>query len=340
MGIRQTMGRWTRGLAAAVALGMAGAAGAAPTFSSMVVFGDSLSDTGNVRNVLGSSNIISVPAGYGANGRFSNGKVWHEYLAPAIGVPVATASRVSGASNTNFAYGGARIDDGGLPSAGLLTQYAQYNARQPGGADADALYVLWGGGNDIRDLVGNPDPLAGIAASLGNLQGMLTGLIGRGASTFLIPNLPDLGKIPENRGSAREASASAATVAWNDALHAMLLGLSGQASIYYFDVYSTFNDLLDDPASYGFTDTTGTCRRVTLLIFESACAAAATTVFWDSIHPTTAAHRVLGLAAADLLLNGNPLALAAAEVPEPATLLLVLAALAVVLALRARRRRA
>lgn len=316
--------RTARNLLAGLFLCAAALSHAAPTFSRMVVMGDSLSDTGNIRNVLGSSALISVPAGYGANGRFSNGILWHEYLAPQIGVPVATASRVAGANNTNFAYGGARIDGAGTPQAGMLTQYSQYNARFTSGADANALYVLWGGGNDMRDLVGNASPLTAIATSLNNLEFMLDGLIGSGATSFMVPNLPDLGKIPENRGSSREASASAVSRLWNAALYDMVLSKAGLASFYFLDVFDIFTDLLDHPVDYGFTNTTGTCRIVTFVIFESACAAAATTVFWDGIHPTTAAHRVLGNAAAALLRDGSPLAV----VSTPGSLALVALALA------------
>lgn len=319
-----TLGRWA--LAATLACSAA-LAQAAPTFSRLVVFGDSLSDTGNVANVLPG---LGGPVGYGNNGRFSNGILWHEVMAPQIGVPVATASRVAGANNTNFAYGGARIDDAGTPSAGLLTQYAQYNARFTGGADTQALYVLWGGGNDMRDLVNSSNPLPGIATSLGNLQGMLTGLIGSGATSFLIPNLPDLGLIPENRNSARQAGASNVSRLWNDALYDMVLGMSGMASFYFLDVFDAFNDILDNPASFGFTNTTGQCRSLFLGLFERSCSAPDTYVFWDAIHPTAAAHRVLGNAAAQLLINGSPLS----RVPAPATLALVVLGLVLLMRLR------
>ena len=71
---------------------------AAPMFSDIYVFGDSLSDTGNTRAAvpLGSVETVATIAGYGPNGRFSNGPVWHEYLADLLALPRATRSSAGG----------------------------------------------------------------------------------------------------------------------------------------------------------------------------------------------------------------------------------------------------
>lgn len=318
--------RWQRGLLiAATALCTALAAHATPTFSRLVVFGDSLSDTGNTRaNVPGGNiGLVANLAGYGSNGRFSNGVLWHETMATQLGLPAATASEVSGANNWNYAYGGARVDNEDGPSTGVLRQYADYSSRIGStGADPNALYVMWAGGNDARDLVGNSNPQAGIDISIGGLQTVLSGLISQGADTFLIPNLPNLGMIPENRGSSRAASATDVSMLWNASLFDMLMGFADQATIYFLDVYSIFDDVLNNPGDYGFTNTTGQCRSLALGgLIENSCSNAQRWTFWDAIHPTTAAHAVIGRAAADLLLNGLPLRLA---VPEPSALVLVL----------------
>lgn len=327
MPLEKTPTDWVRRCLVAGALMCATAlAQAGPLFSNLVVFGDSLSDTGNTRNVVGSnSGPIANLAGYGSNGRFSNGILWHETMANIIGEAPATASRVAGANNWNYAYGGARVDNATGASTGVLRQYADYTNRVgAAGADPDALFVLWAGGNDARDLVGNANPQPGIDSSIASLQGMMSGLIGQGATSFLVPNLPDLGKIPENRGSSREASASNVSSLWNDALLDMLMGYADQVDIYFLDVFTTFNDLLANPASFGFTNTTGQCRSLGFLaLTEISCANANQWVFWDAIHPTTAAHAVIGRAAAQLLVDGVTLQ----RVPEPSVLLLAAIAL-------------
>lgn len=321
------LGGWGRRcLAAGALLCVTALAHAGPLFSNLVVFGDSLSDTGNTRNVVGAnSGLIANLAGYGSNGRFSNGILWHETMADSLGESRATASRVAGPNNSNYAYGGARVDNATGASTGVLRQYADYSTRVgAAGADPNALFVLWAGGNDARDLVGNANPLAGINSSISALQGMVSGLIGQGATSFLMPNLPDLGKIPENRNTANQASATSVSMMWNAALLDMMFGFAGQADIYFLDVFSIFNDVLDNPSTYGFTNTTGQCRSLGFLGFtENSCANANRWVFWDAIHPTTAAHAVIGRAAADLVRSGVTLQ----QVPEPSSLLLVAAAL-------------
>ena len=67
---------------------------AALSFDTVVVFGDSLSDSGNA-------------------GRFSNGPNWAEQLAERLKVPL----RPSKAGGTNFAVGGARLDAGSGPTS-------------------------------------------------------------------------------------------------------------------------------------------------------------------------------------------------------------------------------
>ena len=105
---------------------------AASQFSHIVVFGDSLSDTGNLYALDPSS----VPASKYYQGRFSNGPVWVEYLAEAD---------LLDATLVNNAYGGASTDGSSPP--GLQVQVSTYTAT----ADVlpDALYVIWIGANDF-----------------------------------------------------------------------------------------------------------------------------------------------------------------------------------------------
>src|SRR5215212_9367238 len=79
-----------RALHAAFLAGMLASSPAMPeNFPALVVFGDSLSDTGNA-------------------GRFSNGPVWVEHVARRIGARL----RPSAEGGTNHAVGGARASGG------------------------------------------------------------------------------------------------------------------------------------------------------------------------------------------------------------------------------------
>src|SRR5438874_1472870 len=77
---------------------------AAP-FTQLVVFGDSLSDVGNIS----SATFGSTPGQYYYNGRFSNGPVYAEALASGLGLPMVRST----ASGNDFAYGGAKTSGTG-----------------------------------------------------------------------------------------------------------------------------------------------------------------------------------------------------------------------------------
>ena len=184
----------------------------------------------------------------------------------------------------------------------------------------------------MRDLVGVANPFGVLTERLFGLTGVVANLIAGGATTLLVPNLPDLGAIPEFANSADSASATAVSQAWNAGLLDLMTILAAQttADIFYLDVFGVFNDLLADPGAFGFTNTTDECRSVETLfgaaVGENECANADQFVFWDEIHPTTAAHQSLGDAAFQLLSTGNPLGVRLTqdgEVPAPAPVLLV-----------------
>src|SRR6266536_3488274 len=79
---------------------------AAGPFREVLVFGDSLSDTGNVlavtEPVLAEAIPISPPY---FQGRFSNGPVWVDILAERLDLPLRPFLQ----GGTNFAFGGAQI---------------------------------------------------------------------------------------------------------------------------------------------------------------------------------------------------------------------------------------
>src|SRR5262249_42011574 len=93
------------GLCILAGLSLARPANAEPPFSEVVVFGDSISDTGNV--FLFTDGVAAGPPYF--EGRFSNGPVWVEVLAQGLGLP-APAPSLSG--GTNSAWGRAQTGPG------------------------------------------------------------------------------------------------------------------------------------------------------------------------------------------------------------------------------------
>lgn len=299
-------------LAFCLTLGASFAAQAA--YSDVYIFGDSLTDTGNVYAYSGGTN---PPAPY-YEGRFSNGPVWVEYLAAGLGHAQASTPSLTGGNN--YSWGGAFSNQDGLagPGTGLISQIL---GQWSGNADANALYVVNAGGNDLRhvDAFNNPTatPYSDAATLLNNMLFSLNKLIDAGARHLLVSNIADLGLVPEAEG--RRAEATALTVAYNDALSAALVSLSAvrQVSIIELDIFGMLNEVVSDTqnggAKYGFLDASIPC------FYPLSPFSCDQSVFSDALHPSGRAHQILGLAALDLVR--------ANQIPEPASLALILGAL-------------
>jgi outer membrane lipase/esterase len=184
-------------------------------YDGLVVFGDSLSDSGNKYVVTGLSNTppydlldpFLVPDGPYTRGglHHSNGKTWVEQYAKSLdlGDLVRPALRYPGEA-TNYAYGGARARDASATSTNLHLpmQVTTFLADTGGVASPDALYVIFIGGNDIAPdavftFVSSPlDGLTIIGEAVGSVGVAIQTLYGHGARKFLVMNSPDLGFTP------------------------------------------------------------------------------------------------------------------------------------------------
>jgi phospholipase/lecithinase/hemolysin len=313
---------------ALTALLVSGAASA--TITQMIVFGDSLSDSGNLYNITGG---VFPPFPYAQ--RFSNGPVAVEYLASDLGVPL-TPSILGG---TNFAVAGAatgfvNTSSGPYDSyvayayppfvglnglTGMEAQVPYYLSSSPSGL-ATTLFVLWGGSNDayiITDpLSGITNPVAAMGNAVVNLSTEINALIGVGATRFLIPNLPDLSLTPEAQllSPGDRASLSLLTDYFNGTLAAALLAIetgNPAVDIVGFDTNALFKEVYNNAAAYGFTQITTDCIDVGCFLTPGL---ADQYMFWDHVHPSTRLNQILGNAFA-------------AAVPEPDSGLLFLGGL-------------
>ena len=138
------MSRFLRSAAiAALATAACAAAGAASaqSYNRLVVFGDSLSDNGNLYAVTSGTR---PPASIYWQGRFSDGPVFTELLGFTAG-RITAGAPVTG--SVNLAFGGARTDAAASPP-GMRTQLGMY---QMGGGTfgANDLVSVLGGANNI-----------------------------------------------------------------------------------------------------------------------------------------------------------------------------------------------
>ena len=239
-------------------------ASAAPL--SLVIFGDSLSDTGNA-------------------GRFSNGQVWVERLAQHLGLE----ARPARAGGTNFAVGGARASGG---PDDLATQIDAYLAR--GEADPDAIFVLYIGSNDLRAAAHSAQPAEVMAAAAASIEQAIERLALAGARRLLAPNLPDVGRTPEAQaiGGNWPAEARRLAIDFNESLSRLLDRQERRHGllIYRLDVFALLERAAADPSAFGLSDVRTPCPHAG----EPACE---THLFWDVMHPTAVGHAHLAQAA-------------------------------------------
>ena len=317
-----------------VAATLAVPAHAAPFYSNLFVFGDSLSDTGNLSLVTGGAFPDHTQGPY-FGGRYSNGPLWIETLASDLGLAGKANPYLLGGNN--YAYAGARTGTDSNPP-GVLAQVAGIWGQGGTIADPNALYVVVGGGNDMRDarslFTSNSDAdklgreLAAEAA-VGNLIQSIGFLAAHGAKHVLISDLPDLGGSPEaGLLGVRDASTDA-TNRFN-ALMPTLLGAGKNFGLdmSFLDMAGLLKNVIADATTnggglYGITDVTSPCAGFTY----STGHACSSSLFSDVLHPSAAAHALIGAAAF------------AAVVPEPETYALLAVGL-FALALQARRRKA
>jgi len=324
--MKSVFGRLASTLATA-ALAFSAVSVQAGPFTSMVVFGDSLSDTGNLFDATGGT---QPPAGQPYfNGRFSNGPVWVETLAAGLGLPNAALRLSLGGSN--YAFAGARTGLAGEPP-GLLAQIAGIWGPANAVANPNALYVVVAGGNDLRDARSAPGNNAATRqdaaqAAATNLFNSVALLAQKGAKNVLIANLPDLGATPEAALLGAQAASTDVTVRFNTLVAGMentLQGLFYGLDVNMLNLFDISNLVRTDALSnggarFGITNVTTPCAGFAF----SAGASCAVSLFSDVLHPSARAHSILG-------------GFALRAVPEPGTLVLVLGALGVIVMVRRR----
>ncbi len=282
----------------------------AGTISSVVVYGDSLSDNGNLFALAG-----QPPSPPYYMGRRSNGPVAVEQLASVLGVPLHDFAFIGATTGIgNYADAGTPTSMGAFLLPGMQAEFNDTSPLVPG-FGSGALFVVWGGPNDFL----SPSPLDATAVDVANravadIIGIVTGLQSLGAQNILVPDMPDLGLTPyiQSLGPAAVAQGSAITNYFNAKLLSDL-----PAGVIFFDTASLMRSIVANPAAFGFTNVTDPC-----LESGAVCANPDQYLFFDDFHPSAAAHAILGQHFA-------------AAVPEPATCVLVLSG--VMVALRKKR---
>lgn len=290
----------TTACAAALCLGLLGASGAAQaqSYDDIIVFGDSLSDNGNLALFA-----AQPPPPY-FGGRFSDGVVWVEQLGfgPLGGFGDITDS-------VDWAFGGAWTSVNANPPP-MTTQVASY-IGSGGTFQSDDLVTLWGGANNIfnnilaASITPNPTgTMQTVGALAANDIGSLVNQVANaGAGTILVPNLPTLSLTPSFSSSPAAPLADAGVNGFNATLRTNLFAQAAahpNTNIILMDVNTAGSFLAANAARFGFTNVTTVCfNGITV------CASPSTTFYWDSVHPTTAGHAFIAALATEYLYYGD-----------------------------------
>jgi phospholipase/lecithinase/hemolysin len=286
----------------------------------MVVFGDSLSDTGNLFAITGGA----LPPGppYTA-GRFTNGNVWVEYLADLMKLnPPAPAYDSANPGGTNYAIAGAASGSGEtitwipaltgalttLPAKGFRLQISDFldNCDVVSCCSSGMLFVIFVGANDFGLLGEGPN----YENIIQNIKDGIEDLISEaGATKILVLNLPQIAGSPATVGTYTSLFINQtlpddfmeSVEMYNESLEDALKSIDGDnedVNIIHFDIAPLVNEAASNPAKFGLDDTkdTGipTLNEAALFLQGSLeYLNAENALFFDGVHPTTTFHEVL-----------------------------------------------
>lgn len=278
-------------------------------YSEYYAFGDSLSDVGNTHywtteHWTGFA-APDTPGPAYTDGRFSNGPVWTEWLSEGLGFGQLATSTAGG---NNFAYGGAYTS--GAPALQQLyvndldSQIEEFTSDRTPAPGALASLLI--GANNF--LLGNQTDVLKPAAAVG---AALDDLAAAGVDNFLVLNLPWLGQTPAHNDSAAEAETwnqrsrdyNAALAVQYDAFEAS----HPDATLHRLNLATLLNDLIANHESFGFANAVESAApglNAGDSGYDTSQIASNPNdyIFWDTVHPTAAVHRLLGYAAVRAVL--------------------------------------
>ncbi len=272
---------------------------------SLLVFGDSLSDTGAGRSVCESLGLPSLPPlSHYYQGRYCNGPIWIDHLSADLQLEYL-----------NFSVGGAQSGEGqtlqvfGYPLGGLFHQIDRFQSVK-NQVDPNAIVILEIGSNDFLSLLLTPSLLTpeGIAErteqAVRNIATACYRLQSLGAKKMILWNIPDLGRIPKFSHPPLNAAVPLITAAVNQLNGALSNFVENfnrsnpQMQLFYYDANKALTEISVSLAANG-TDlsahTVTLCFHlppVVLPTVQVTGPAPDGLFFYDQDHPTSAVWQV------------------------------------------------
>lgn len=258
-----------------------GAALAAPVsspYSSLIVIGDSLSDTGNAYHA--SSGAVPASPPY-HQGRFSNGPIWADLIAEEF---EAESKPVF-----NAAFGGARViaNDDASPDLLLQLLWQTFNFSEFGDRP---LAAMWLGANDLFAMIEGEGPVSDVVDVVETMAWGLDTLKSLSFDDLVLLELPNLGAIPRYLGTALSERATLFSNAFNQVLRveAARAEMDG-TRVDVVPLEGLFETLLQDPGLLGMSEVAVPC----LVSGGALCSDPETYVFFDHVHPSAGVHAAI-----------------------------------------------
>ncbi|UJR08046.1 hypothetical protein I4U23_012323 [Adineta vaga] len=253
-------------------------------FDRAVIFGDSLTDTGNVYKLTN----YTWPISPYYQGRFCNGPNW--------------VDRVNISEKLNYAFAGGTTDNAvvqgyskslTVPVPGLRQQISSYiNSSSSTMMNFNrTMYILWAGGND---LVYNPTMNS--STFVNSYLNAVKDLIALGGQNFLIFNAPPIQIFPYFSRQNKSAYYISLTNAVNTDLTTGINALKTtypNISLQKYDVYTLFTKIMANQ-SFPFSNTVDRCWDVyNFTAVAVFCQDPSTYIFLDSFHVTSTIHQLI-----------------------------------------------
>ena len=291
-------------------------------FNHLLIFGDSLMDSGNiVHPALGTLTFTDPAAGVPGDIDYQAGQVTPDFFAEQMGLAL-----------TPFSNGGNNYATGGFTTHNIIDSVSFYLQNAPRINDR-ALVWLNGGGVDLLIPVGPVDP-----SRLAEAAKMMSD---SGVRYVMVSNLPNFVHTPETYKRCQDitdAECDAVRAQTELAVNIYNQGLATQLDAYgnnfiISDVYALFEQVRQNPQMYGFEARDGSydylfqnCynydpSEVQAEFSDHRCnedpkygrsapdADAAQLIFADNIHPTQAFHRLVADYNVDIIYAPTEVAL-------------------------------
>jgi phospholipase/lecithinase/hemolysin len=261
-------------------------------FTSLYVFGDSLSATVD--------NPAPAPAQYFYGQRDSNGRVWVEVLAQRQGLTFDNTKNDSYYDHN---------------SSTLVTEINNFQAPSD---VANDLFIVWVCNADTFDAASDHDTpaqwtLANTVSQSNHLL-IITSLYAKGVRTLIMPNAVDISEIPayneSNLTNVMHNGCIAYNVAFSNTIN-QALALCPGLTIYIPDYYTLLNNVLTNAAYYGLTNALyqgSNGKFYSIDAFSDDSIKTLTLngqgtnyIFWDPENPTAMLHEIMADVAQQLI---------------------------------------